>query len=357
MEMRDLTLREKVGQKFIFGINSHNIDIIIRLIEDYHIGGIILYKSNYDNYEQMLEVINRLKRANAKNKIPLFISIDQEGGKVNRMPLEFKNFKNIYDISMVSEELIYESADITGEFLHHMGINMNFAPVMDIYDGKSKVLYKRCFCKNIAKNGINYANGLTNNGVISVVKHFPGHGATNIDSHFITPYVHNYRLVLNKHILPFEEAIKSGVDAIMVGHLVIRGLTNGLPASISYDFITKYLRGKYGFDGLIITDEINMLSKNIFYRFSYMKRAMLSSCDMILVKINDNDTTIIDRFIQYISDNKEYQASLDESVERIVKIKNKYKVNDDLALGCKIDEINEKIENINNLVIKENVLK
>lgn len=178
MKLDDLTIAEKVGQKFIVGVNSHNIDLIIRLIREYYIGGVILYKKNYNNYEEMLSVIKRLKDANKDNKIPLFISIDQEGGRVNRMPSEFKNLKNIYDISKNDKDLIFDSARITGKMLYDTGINMNFAPVMDIYDGKNKLLYKRCFSTNIdvvSDNGLKYVKGLEENGVISVVKHFPGH--------------------------------------------------------------------------------------------------------------------------------------------------------------------------------------
>ena len=114
MNIKELSLEEKIGQKFIFGINSNNIDEIVKLIEKYHIGGVILYKKNYSNYDEMLSVIKRLKEANRNNKIPLFIAIDQEGGRVNRMPLEIKNIKNMYDLSKVDEKLVYDSGMITG---------------------------------------------------------------------------------------------------------------------------------------------------------------------------------------------------------------------------------------------------
>ena len=134
MKIEELNILEKVGQKFIFGVNSRNIDVIIKLIKNYYIGGVILYKKNYSNYNEMLLVIKKLKEANSKNKIPLFIAIDQEGGRVNRMPSEFKNLKNMYDISRINKDLVKDSADITGKMLYDTGINMNFAPVMDIYD-------------------------------------------------------------------------------------------------------------------------------------------------------------------------------------------------------------------------------
>lgn len=355
MDLNNLSLKEKIGQKFMFGVNSHNMDSIIKLIEEYHIGGVILYKKNYSNYDEMLSVIKRLKEANKVNKIPLFIAIDQEGGRVNRMPSEFKNITNVYDMSMKDKKLLYENGNITGMMLSEMGINMNFAPVLDICDdNSSKVLYKRCFYGNIddvSECCLNYVNGFNKNKIISVVKHFPGHGASKLDSHFITPFVFDNRKVLNKHIKPFENIINNGIDAIMVNHLVIRGLTNGVPASISYNFINEYLRKRNCFDGLVITDEMNMLSRNILYRFNYMKKAITSASDIILVKIKDNDNfKIIKECIRYVENNSEFLKLIDNSVERIVRIKNKYNVIDDTSYdGCNVGEINKRISKLNDL--------
>ena len=353
MNLNSLSLKEKIGQKFMFGVNSDNIDIIINLIRKYHIGGVILYKKNYDNYDEMLSVIKRLKKANNDNKIPLFIAIDQEGGRVNRMPSEFKSIMNVYDMSFKNIDLMYDYGNITGKMLSDMGINMNFAPVLDIYDKNGgKVLYKRCFygdVDDVIKASTKYIKGLNDNGLISVIKHFPGHGVSKMDSHLITPYVYDYHKILDKHIKPFDNAINNGIDAVMVNHLVIRGMTGGLPASISHSFIEKYLRKRNNFQGLVITDEINMLSRNIFYKFSYIKKAITSGSDIILVKIKDNSNVkIIDKFIKYIEGNIECMKSLDDSVNRIIKIKNKYNVNDNISYeGCNIDEINKRIDVLN----------
>jgi len=105
VDIKKLSLEEKIGQRFMFGVNSYNIDIIIELIKNYSIGGVILYKKNYNSYSEMLSVVKRLKDANKNNKIPLFISIDQEGGRVNRFPSEFVNLKNVYDVSKKDEKL------------------------------------------------------------------------------------------------------------------------------------------------------------------------------------------------------------------------------------------------------------
>lgn len=359
MDLNKLSIREKIGQRFIFGINDSNIDVIINLIKNYSIGGVILYKKNYSNYDEMLSVIKRLKEANKNNKIPLFIAIDQEGGIVNRMPFEIRNIKNVYDLSKVSEDLVFEAGMITGKMLNQMGINMNFAPVMDIYDNKSKVLYKRCFCGNgddVYRYGIKYIEGLYNNNIISVVKHFPGHGATKFDSHFITPYVYDYKKVLDSHILPFDKVLKNKMlDAVMVNHMVIRKLTNGDPASISRTFINKYIRERNSFSGLVITDDINMLSSNMFYKFSYLKKAFFSSSDIILVKVKKDTCKMIDKCIKMIGNSKDYIDILNDSVSRIIKIKDKYNITDNISYeGLDIDKINKEIDKINKMCDRVN---
>lgn len=357
MEIGELSIKEKVSQKFIFGINSDNIDVIIDLIKNYGIGGVILYKKNYNSYEDMLTVIKRLKEANNDNKIPLFIAVDQEGGRVNRMPSEFKNLKNMYDLSRVSQSLVEEASKITGKMLKDMGINMNFAPVMDLYDNKSKVLHKRCFYgteEDVYRNGISYVNALKKSGIIPVLKHFPGHGASKVDSHFFTPYIYDYKKILDRHMIPFIKCLDNNngtdvcVDAMMVNHMVIRNLTNRLPASISKYFIKEYIRDRYNYSGLVITDDINMLSRNLLYRFDYVKKAFLSGSDIILVRVNKDASGMIDKCIRLVNNNKDYLLELDNSVNRIIKIKEKYNVTDDISIdGCKIDLINKEIDKIN----------
>ena len=351
MDFSKLSMNEKIGQKFMFGVNSHNIDDIVYLIKKYYIGGVILYKKNYNNYNEMLSVIKRLKEANKDNKIPLFIAIDQEGGRVNRMPSDFKNIRNVYDMSKKSLDLVYDNGMLTGKILFQSGINVNFAPVLDIYDDNgSKVLYKRCFygdVDNISKAGIKYIEGLNNNCVLSVVKHFPGHGISKIDSHFMTPFVFNKNALLERHIKPFEVAIKNNIDALMVGHLVIRGITGGVPASISSYFINEYIRNNYKYEGLVITDDISMLSRSVF-RIGCLKRAFLSGSDIILIKLKGNCHSIVEKVIGVIKNNDKYLSILDDNVRRIIKFKEKYKITDDISfLGCNVDEINAEIDKLN----------
>ena len=150
MNFNKLSLEEKFGQMILLGLDVYDInDEIIEIIKEYKIGGVVLYKKNYTSLETMIEVINKLKNLNKDNKIPLFIGIDQENGRVNRLP---KDILRIYSAKKQAKtenmKIIDTINKLTTYILGSIGINMNFAPVMDIYDNKSKVLYKRCFCGN-----------------------------------------------------------------------------------------------------------------------------------------------------------------------------------------------------------------
>lgn len=345
----NLSLEEKIGQRFIFGTNTENIDIIEKLVKERHIGGVILYKRNYKNYEDMINVIKRLKDANKDNKVPLFIAIDQEGGKVNRMPNEIHNLKNIYDVSKKNGLLVNDYAKTIGKMLKETGVNMNLAPVLDIYNNSdSGAVFKRCFygkSDDVIKYGERYIKELESENVIGVIKHFPGHGVTKLDSHRLVPYVYDYKSVLEKHMKPFNELLDK-TDVVMMGHIAIRKLTGKVPASISDKFIKKYLRNENNFNGLIITDEINMLKRHPIYRFIYLKRALKSSNDLLLIKIKKLKEGY--KFINKYKKVHNYNE-LNTSVERILSVKKKYKINDNTDnLGVNIEEINSLIDEINN---------
>ena len=353
MNINNLSLDEMIGQRFIFGVNDKNINPIIKLVREHAIGGVILYRRNYRSYEDMLAVVKKFKEANRDNKIPLFISIDQEGGRVNRIPDEIHNLRNICDVSKTDEGMVSEYADIISSVLYESGINMDFAPVLDIDNhSKSNVLVKRCFYgdyNDVYRMGKVYVDKTRENHVLSVIKHFPGHGSSKRDSHFFIPYIFNRDELFNRHIIPFNKMMDDKVDALMVGHLVVRGETGLLPASICDSFIKKYIRGR-NYDKLIITDEVNMLKKHLIYYFSFIDKAIKSSSDIILVKVKDYDegVGILNRYKKLLVNNDELNANLVDSVKRIMVAKKQYKVNDDVNFkGINIDKINKQIDKIN----------
>lgn len=342
----NLTLKEKIGQMLMIGINDKDITNVINMIKEYKIGGVILYKKNYTSYEEMINVINKLKNANTNNKLPLFIAIDQEGGLVNRFPNDIVNIKNISDVSNKDDiDLVLEHANIISNILLNSGINMNLSPVLDIYNN-NKFLNKRCFGNSkekVIKYGIPYIKELQKNNIISVIKHYPGHGITKKDTHILTPYVFNYKKVLNNHIIPFKKAIEENIDAIMISHIVIRKLSGFLPCSISKKFIKTYLREKYNYNGLIITDDLKMKSIDLIYKKISLKKAFSSGADIILLKYKSNIEKELNKLINNID--KSTLINIDACVNRIINIKEKYNVNDKKITynNLNIDRFNEEI--------------
>lgn len=271
INIEELSLEEKIGQMLIIGMDTNYItDRIKNMIQKYKIGGIILYRKNFKSYDSMVKLINELKELNKNNKIPMFIAIDQEGGRVNRMPKELKNLPAANKVANKKDiELVKNTAQITAKMLYESGFNMNFAPVMDIKRfSENHVVGDRAFGENkddVSKYAIEYMKQLQQNNIISVIKHFPGHGATKKDSHFSLPIINKKISELqNDDMIPFKNAIDEGADAILIGHLVIKNVTGIYPASLSRKFIYKYLRKGYRYNKVIVTDDLKMRQLGLF---------------------------------------------------------------------------------------------
>ena len=354
METKELTIKEKIGQMVIIGMDTSYItERIKNMIQNYKIGGIILYRKNFSTYQDMLKLIKELKELNKKNKIPLFIAIDQEGGRVNRMPKEIKNLPSASQVAKYGgEELVAKTANITGELLYKSGYNLNFAPVLDInkYE-KQKAIGDRSYSnkkEEVAKCGVASMKEFQKNNIVSVVKHFPGHGATKQDSHYFLPLINEpMKKIENEDMYPFEQAIKNGVDAILVGHLLIMGVTGIYPASLSRKFITKYLRAKYRYNGLIVTDDLKMRAIKFFYGPDVaIRKAFEAGNDIIVFRFNkEEEKRVLDKIENLVISGKIKENRINKSVTRILKIKEKYNISDTQDFeGVNVEEINKEIE-------------
>lgn len=355
--MKNLTLREKIGQMLIIKIFGKEItEETKQMIEEYKIGGIILYRKNYDTYDEMIKIINEIKKLNKEcGNIPLFISIDQEGGRVNRMPHELKNIKSAGKlVEQNNIEIIKEAGRTTAKMLKESGFNMNYSPVLDIQRFENgHAIGDRCYGKtaeDVSRNGIAIMKELSKGGIIPVVKHFPGHGSTNKDSHFFLPIItKNINDLENEDIIPFKKAIGQNAEVIMVGHLMIKDVDRKNPASLSKKIINDYLRNKYQYKGVIMTDDLKM--RAISLKYGYV-RAAIKACkagiDIIMAGASYNTIIRVIKKIESNIKNKKIDIKeIDKSVERIIKLKEKYNISDDPAKGCNIEEINQSIEKVN----------
>ena len=356
MNIKEISLQEKIGQMIIIGMDTNYItDRIKDMILKYKIGGIILYRKNFNTYQDMLKLIKNLKDLNRKNKIPLFIAIDQEGGRVNRMPREIKNLPSANQIAITGgEELVRASANITGQILRKSGFNLNFSPVLDIKRFENNhAIGDRSFGSDkeeVAKFGITAMKELQKNKVISAIKHFPGHGATKQDSHNFLPVINEKIEKLEKEdMYPFEQAIKNGADVVLVGHLLIKNITGIYPASLSRKFIAKYLRMKYRYNGVIITDDLKMKAIKVLYGTKLsVRKAFEAGNDIIVFRYNNKkEDKIIEQIISLVKKGKIKENRINKSVKRIIDLKNKYEISDTEEIqGIEIEKVNKEIETI-----------
>lgn len=176
--LENLSIEEKVGQMLMVGIgNPDYIEKVEKLILKYKIGGVLLYKQDYKDYKELNKIVNELRNLGKKLKVPMFIAIDQEGGRVNRMPSDFKNLPSANVLS--KKGLVEEASEVTGKMLRKTGFNFNFAPVLDIKRFKENhAIGDRAFSKDVdevCKCGIIYINKMKENNVVPVIKHYPGH--------------------------------------------------------------------------------------------------------------------------------------------------------------------------------------
>lgn len=356
MNIKELSLQEKIGQMIIIGMDTNYItDRIKDMILKYKIGGIILYRKNFNTYQDMLKLIKNLKDLNRKNKIPLFIAIDQEGGRVNRMPREIKNLPSANQIAITGgEELVKAAANITGQILRKSGFNLNFSPVLDIKRFENNhAIGDRSFGSDkeeVAKFGITAMKELQKNKVISAIKHFPGHGATKQDSHNFLPVINEKIEKLEKEdMYPFEQAIKNGADVVLVGHLLIKNITGIYPASLSRKFIAKYLRMKYRYNGVIITDDLKMKAIKVLYGTKLsVRKAFEAGNDIIVFRYNNKkEVEVIEQIISLVNKGKIKENRINKSVKRIIDLKNKYEISDTEEIqGIEIEKVNKEIETI-----------
>jgi len=354
-QVEKMTLDEKIGQMLIIGFDGYSIDENMKnIINVNKIGGAILYSKNIKSPTQLLGVINELKTINSSNDVPLFISVDEEGGKVSRMPEELHKLpSNEWIGKQNDKELAYNIGQVIGEELKAFGFNMDFAPVLDINSNpKNPVIGDRSFgaeAEIVTELGVQAMKGIQEKGVISVVKHFPGHGDTIVDSHIKLPTVtHNMTRLNDFELIPFKEAIQQGADAVMIAHILLPNLDIEAPSSMSSVVINDILRNELKFDGVVITDDMTMGAISSSYEIG--EAAVLSiqaGSDIILIAHEYENALQVFNSIKEAVENREILIKrIDESVYRILKLKDKYKLSNNTIESIDVELLNNRIDQI-----------
>jgi beta-N-acetylhexosaminidase len=260
-----MTLEQKVGQVFMLGFEGTGLDDGNRaLVHDLHLGGVTLFGRNVESPAQLARLTSDLQAV--ADPVPLFVSIDQEGGLVVRVTDGATIFPGNMALGATGDPaLARRVAAATAVELRAMGVNMNLAPVVDANTNPlNPVIGVRSFGSDVeavGRFGAATIDGLQRSGVSAVAKHFPGHGDTAVDSHLDLPVVpHPLDRLVSTELPPFRAAIAAGVDGVMTAHVHVPALEprSDVPATLSRAVLTGLLREELGHPGLILTDALDM---------------------------------------------------------------------------------------------------
>ena len=341
---QDLSLEEKIGQLLLVHFNGKEANTQAELlIEKAHVGGFIYYgwSNTLESFQQVKELSVSLNELNAKyTQTPLFLSTDQEGGRVTRLKNGFSQFPSNRELASIdTPELSYETAAAQAIELKAAGLNMNYAPVVDVdTNPKNPIIGNRSYSSDPDKV-ITYSRasvaGYRDNKILAVIKHFAGHGDVTIDSHSNTPLNDKPPALLEQiEWKPFF-ALKNETEAMMTAHVIYSGVDPDHPASISSKLLTDILRESWGFQGLIISDSLIM--KGLIKSKGSIEKAaltaLLAGTDLLCFggkllnepgqdEITPNDILRIHTFlVDAVKTGKISEKRIDESLARIFKAK------------------------------------
>ncbi len=324
---------EKAGQVIHIAIPKNYLDeVAIAELQKVRPGGVILFGVNVGKKKEIRALTKGLQNEmKSLNSPPLFISIDQEGGRVVRVEKGVTAFPGALAVGQTNNpNYAFNVGLITSYELNSLGINLLLAPVMDVNNNpENPVINTRSFGMNLEAGelALSYERGARLGGAIPVIKHFPGHGDTNVDSHLGLPVIEKTEEELLKfELVPFQKSIQDGAKAVMSAHIIYPNLDPKYPSTLSKKILTDVLRKKLGFEGMVMTDamEMHAISKN-FQNEKTGTLAILAGADVILLTSWGATTTYYYNMILESIKNKEFDVdgknALDESIKRQIALK------------------------------------
>ncbi|MFZ1454734.1 MAG: glycoside hydrolase family 3 N-terminal domain-containing protein [Saprospiraceae bacterium] len=324
--MEQMTLDQKIGQIFMVRAyskgNIQEDNIITDYIKKFHIGGICFFQGTPSNQ------INLINKYQTMSSTPMLMGIDGEWGLAMRFPNETVSFPKQMMLGAIKDDkLLFEMGKEIGRQCKRTGININFAPSIDVNNNsKNPVIFDRSFGdspENVAQKGHMLCKAMEEEGILSCAKHFPGHGDTEIDSHVDLPSInHDIERLERMELYPFRRLTSQGISAMMVGHLNVPSLETqaNRPATLSSSIIQNFIRDGMSFNGLLITDAMDMKGVTKYFPNGVAEaEAFLAGNDIILVP--ENLPIAISKIKEYISSGKITTERLDQSVERILRAK------------------------------------
>lgn len=321
-----LTPKERIGQLFLVrthtNLGQKYIDSVGTVIKNEQLGGLVVFQGGPVRH---LDMINSYQK---KSKVPLLVTFDGEWGLGMRLPDSTLSYPYQMTLGAIQDNsLLYDMGrEVAKDFLR-LGMHFNFAPTVDVNNNpKNPVIGFRSFGDNkynVVKKSKAYMDGMVDGGILASIKHFPGHGDTDVDSHYDLPVLNFTRERLDSlEIFPFKELIKDGAPSVMVGHMFIPSLDNtpNKPSSISKNVVTEILRNQLGFKGLTVTDAMNM--KGVTKYFPNGEGDILAiEAGHDLLELSENSGRAIDLVQKSIKSGRLNQADIDNRVKRILASK------------------------------------
>lgn len=331
MDIAAFSDKQLAGQRLMVGFDGtgFNKDLMF-LIDTIKVGGIILFDRNVSDPDQIKNLCFSVQEyARSCGQPPLFISIDQEGGQVARLKEPFTRFPG--NPKMKGKEDAAHFARVTAAELSEVGINMNMAPVMDVaLEGIQSVMSERVFGNDpiwVSDLGVKVIKGLQQRGIMAVAKHFPGIGRTTLDSHIEMPVLDvDLAAMKSFDLLPFEAAINHDVAGIMLSHILYKKIDAKWPASLSTRIAMDLLRNRMGFEGIVMTDDLDMGAIDKFYDIKTAIKQILSAhIDIALIcHKGPNIENAFEEILRGLKGSRKIKINGIESVERILKLKREY---------------------------------
>lgn len=333
-KIKNLTLKQKLNQLFIAGFegdNPNSCKLFQELLKN-GLGGVIFFTQNIQSKKQFKEIINLI---NKNALIPPFMSIDQEGGRVERTE-NIHNGKKYLSAKYAAEkgiDFLIKQTDEMSKELKEFGINMDFAPVLDVNTNENNPIIGERAYSNKTEEVIKFSKPVIESyiksSIIPVGKHFPGHGEANLDSHLKLPTIDLSIEELEKtHIEPFKQAIIQKIPAIMVAHVHYPCFDKEkIPASMSQNVIGEYLIKKLNYDGVIISDDMVMGAVQGFSSLEACIRAINSGITMFIFRNTDkNVINLIDALEKAILDKRIDENLINSNLKKIINLKHSFKL-------------------------------
>jgi len=329
--MESFTPEQIAGQRLMVGFDGLSLSDDVRyLIDTLKVGGLILFKRNVSSPEQIASLCaDAQAHARACGQPPLLIAIDQEGGQVARLGPPFTQFPGNPSMEGVPDADAF--AETCARELSRVGINMNMAPVLDVAPGAGEsIMTGRVFRggpERVSEMGVRVIEGLQQKGVMAVAKHFPGIGRTTLDSHLDLPTLDADKADLDAtDLVPFRAAVSSGVAGFMLSHIRYSAIDPEWPASLSPKIVRDWLREELGYDGVVMTDDLDMGAVNKHFDIqTAVRQVMAADVDIALIcHRSPGMEAAFEEMMRVCWQSPETAKRSRRSVERILKLKEEY---------------------------------